>query len=149
MIRHQTNVALVGLALMLLGCEGPAVNRVPLVHIHGVVMLDGKPLPKAIVIFESADGSYSYAQTSSRGRYDLRFDSQTRGVMPGTKTVRISMNRRIHGLNSTDEGGPGDRAGGWYGKQPPEKIPQQYNAQSTLTVDVTASTSTFNFDLKS
>ena len=96
----------------------------------GVVTLDGKPLPKAVVIFESADGSFSYAQTDRRGRYDLRFDSQTRGVTPGAKTVRISMNRRIHGLNSNDEGGPGDRAGGAFKKQPPEVIPERYNLRS-------------------
>jgi hypothetical protein len=146
---HRTMVLLASAALALVGCGVPGVNRVPLVRVRGVVTFDGKPLAKAVIIFESPDGSFSYAQTSSRGRYDLWFDAQTRGVTPGKKTVRISMNRRLRGLNSHDEGGPGDRAGGAFRKQSPEKIPARYNVHSTLTVDVTADTRTFNFDLKS
>jgi hypothetical protein len=131
------------------GCGGPDVERVPLVRVRGKVTLDGKPLKQAVVVFESADGSFSYAETNSWGRYDLRFDSQTRGVTPGTKTVRVSMNRRIHGLNSNDEGAPGDKAGGSFRKQPPERVPEKYNVQSTLTVDVKPAAGTFNFDLTS
>jgi hypothetical protein len=113
------------------------------------VKLDGKPLQKAVVIFESTDGSYSFAQTDRWGRYDLRFDSQTRGVTPGAKTVRISMNRRLRGLSSNDEGGPGDRAGGAFKKQPPEAVPEQYNLHSSLRAEVTTDTTRFDFDLKS
>jgi hypothetical protein len=149
MIRRDTLILLFTMGLLLLGCGGPEVDRVELVRVRGLVTLDGKPLSKAVIVFEAPDGSFSYAQTSSRGGYDLRFDSQNRGVTPGAKTVRISMNRRIHGLNSTDEGVPGDKAGGWFGKQPPEAIPAKYNADSTLTAEVTSSTNTFNFDLKS
>ena len=65
----------------------------------------------------------------------------------GSKTVRISMNRRINGLNSNDEGGPEDAAGGSFQKQPPERIPEKYNVRSTLTVEVTADGDKFNFDL--
>jgi hypothetical protein len=151
---HSTNRRFAGpllvLALLVFtGCGNADVTRVPLVRVRGVVTLDGKPLEKAVVIFESADGSFSFAQSARGGGYDLRFDSYTRGVTPGKKTVRISMNRRIRGLNSHDEGGPGDRAGGAFAKQPPEAVPERYNVQSGLTVEVTLDTSRFDFDLKS
>jgi hypothetical protein len=131
------------------GCNGPETARVPLVRVSGVVTLDGDPLENAIVVFESEDGSYSYAQTDSLGHYDLKFDSQYAGVTLGQKAVRISMNRRIRGLNSNDEGGPGDTAGGSFEKQPKERIPEKYNLRSILSADVTASSKTFDFDLES
>jgi len=124
------------------------VKLPPLVRVRGVVKLDGKPLDKAVVIFEAADGSFSYAQTDRGGRYDLHFDSQTRGVTPGAKIVRISMNRRLRGLNSNDEGNPNDKAGGAFKKQPPELVPERYHKHSTLTVVVTADTKRCDFDLK-
>jgi hypothetical protein len=133
----------------LIGCGGPETTRVPLVRISGTVTLDGERLKKAVVVFESDDGSFSASETDSRGRYDLRFDSRTRGVTLGKKTVRISMNRRVHGLNSNDEGGPEDKAGGSFKKQPKERVPEEYNHRSTLVVDVTADTGRFNFDLHS
>lgn len=140
---------LLAMSLCLTGCGGSTVKSVPLIRVRGVVTLDGKPLPKAIVTFESADGSFSYGQTDGQGRYDLRFDSTTRGATSGAKTVRITMNRRIHGLNSNDEGGPGDRAGGAFPKQPPELIPARYNVLSDLNVEVSAQATRFDFDLKS
>jgi hypothetical protein len=133
----------------LVGCGGPETNRVPLARVTGTVTLDGEPLEKAVVVFESEDGAFSFGETDTRGRYELRFDSRTRGTTFGTKIVRISMNRRIHGLNSNDEGGPEDTAGGSFQKQPPERIPEKYNQRSVLTADVTEETATFNFDLVS
>ena len=122
------------------GCGGPETMRVELVRLGGAVSLDGTPLVKAVVIFEAPDGSYSYSETDSRGRYSLRFDSRNYGIKAGAKTVRISMNRRINGLNSTDEGGPEDKAGGWFGKQPPEIIAERYNERSRGTAKTGSST---------
>ena len=129
------------------GCGGQETTRVELVRVGGTVRLDGTPLVKAVVVFEAPDASFSYSETDSRGRYSLRFDSRNYGIKAGAKTVRISMNRRIKGLNSTDEGGPEDKAGGWFGKQPPESIPERYNKQSTLTADVSTTSRKFNYDL--
>jgi hypothetical protein len=137
------------IAVLVLASCGPGYQkRVALARAHGTITLDDKPLEKAVVIFESPDGSFSYAQTDSRGRYDLRFDPYQKGVTPGPKTVRISMNRRILGLNSNDEGGPGDRAGGSFSKQPPERVPERYNAHSELTVEVTLQRARYDFDLR-
>jgi len=146
--RHLQST-LIALLLLLAGCGDSQLKRPPLVRVRGVVTFDGKPLPKAVIVFESEDDSFSYAETDRRGSYDLRFDSQTRGVTRGTKVVRISMNRQIRGLNSNSEGGPGDRAGGKSKKLPPEAIPDQYNAHSTLKVEVTSDTGRFDFNLQS
>ena len=132
----------------IVGCSEARMKPVTLVRVRGVVTFKGKALEQAVVVFESQDGAFSYAQTDSRGRYDLRCDSRTRGVTPGTKTVRISMNRRIHGLNSHDEGGPEDRAGGAFPKQPAELIPDKYNLASTLIVNVASDTRRFDFDIQ-
>jgi hypothetical protein len=129
------------------GCGGPTIEAVPLVRVRGIVTLDGEPLEKAIVVFESNDGSYSYAETDARGRYDLRFDSKTRGATLGEKTVRIATNRRIKGFNANDEGGPDDRAGGMPPKQAAERVPSRYNTESTLSVTVAKDARTFDFAL--
>jgi hypothetical protein len=146
--RRQYATILLVLGLCLVAGCGPAVKEAPLVRARGVVTFNGAPLENAVVVFEGDDGSYSYSATDSRGRYRLRFDSQTLGVAPGKKIVRISMNRRIHGLNSNDEGGPDDRAGGAFPEQPSEIIPERYNVSSTLSVVVTPEDKTFDFDLR-
>src|SRR4051794_12579501 len=110
------------LVTVLAGCSGSNQKLVTLVRAGGIVTLDGEPLEGAVVIFEAAAGAFSYARTDSRGRYTLSFDSTEKGVTPGRKTVRISMKRRIKGLNSTDEGSPSDPAGGWFPRQPPERV---------------------------
>jgi hypothetical protein len=135
------------LSCTLAGCGGPETNRVELVRVRGVVKLDNEPLENAVVVFESPDKSFSYAQTDARGRYDLRFDSSSRGAAPGPKIVRISMNRRILGLNSFDEGSPNDKAGGAFEAQPPERIAERYNSRSVLTANVTPEADTFDFNL--
>jgi hypothetical protein len=137
----------VAVAFAMAGCGDPSTKRVRLVRVSGIVTLDGAPLSNAIVVFEAEDHSYSEAKTDGSGRYDLQFDTYTRGVTLGPKIVRISMNRRINGLNSTDEGGPEDRAGGWFGKQPAEIIPEKYNEQSVLTRLVTEDSHRFDFAL--
>jgi hypothetical protein len=129
------------------GCGDPSTTRVRLARVSGVVTLDRGPLANAIVVFEAEDHSFSEATTDRSGWYDLRFDSHTRGVTMGPKVVRISMNRRINGLNSTDEGGPKDRAGGWFGKQPDEVVPEKYNEQSVLTAHVSEDSHIFDFAL--
>src|SRR5262245_24092106 len=102
MLQNRTLSSWPILLVFLAGCGGSYPNRVTLIHAGGTVTLDGAPLDRAIVIFEAADRSFSYAQTDAWGRYTLRFDSKEKGVTPGQKTVRISMNRRLLGLNSNE-----------------------------------------------
>ena len=132
-------------------------SKVDLVSVSGTVTLDGEPLVNAVVTFESTtDGTYSFAQTDSNGYYSLQFDSVKDGVSPGMKKVEFSTTRKILGLNIDDEGGDGESgeagedAADSTGPDPSvEWVPECYNKESRLQVEVTPQTSTFNFDLKS
>jgi hypothetical protein len=143
---------------MMAGCSGTPqmdYSQVSLVSAHGVVTLDGQPLPAAVVIFESADGQFSYAMTSSHGEYELQFDSHQPGVTPGPKTVRISTTRKLLGLNASEGAEAGEaneeNKGQTLGPSSPaaERVPAKYNGQSELTVEVTPDRTEYNFDLVS
>lgn len=144
--------------LVLMGCStAPQMDygKVDLVGVSGKVTLDGEPLANAVVTFESVDdGTFSYAQTNSSGAYTLQFDTVKAGITPGVKKVEVSTTRRILGLNSDDEaGGEGEEGSESETASPQnsavESVPECYNKQSRIQVEVTASTTTFDFDLKS
>lgn len=126
-------------------------GKVDLLSVSGTVTLDGEPLPDAVITFEE-DSSFSFGLTGSSGGYTLQFDTQVSGCTPGKKIVRISTTRKITGLNTEEEGGgegTSDEPGSAAGKGGGEKVPDCYNKDSKLTVDVAAGSTTFNFDLKS
>ena len=125
-------------------------------------MLDGEPLAAAVITFEAPEtGTFSFARTDSSGNYTLQFDSEADGVMPGKKVVQVSTVRNVLGLageEGEEEGEPSGEQGessseaGEEQIAPPGKIeavPACYNKESKLTVEVTSSATTFNFDLKS
>ncbi len=137
---------------ILSGCSSePRSNyaAVGLIGASGKITQDGEAVPNAVVVFEHVeDGTMSYAMTSSSGDFVLQFDSEMAGVKPGKKRVEISTTRRILGLNTSEgssesESDPDDVV------QSQEKIPACYNKETKLAVEVTSSTTTFNFDLKS
>ncbi|MGH7127649.1 MAG: carboxypeptidase-like regulatory domain-containing protein [Planctomycetaceae bacterium] len=135
---------------LLAGCgPTPAANYGPLVPAHGQITLDGQPLANAVVTFEAEDGQFAYALTDASGRYTLQVDSATNGIPPGRKTVRISTTRKILSLNSTDEGGPESKERGRPKPPPPDRVPEKYNTNSELTVEVTADRSRYDFELLS
>lgn len=110
-------------------------SKAGLVEVGGTVRFGGEPLAGAIVLFENPEnGTFSYARTDQAGRYALMFDSVQPGVTKGRKTVRIKTS------GSLGEDDPGARSG-------PERIPARYNAESSLTVEVTADSSATDFDL--
>jgi hypothetical protein len=112
-------------------------SKAGLVQVGGTVRLGGKPLPKALVVFENTEnGTFSYGRTDDAGRYILMFDSVKQGVTKGPKTVRIKT------TGSFGEGDPDARSGG------KELVPARYNSASTLTVDVTADSTSTDFDLQ-
>lgn len=117
-----------------------------LVKAGGTVTLDGKPLSNAVVTFEDAvNRTTSNGVTNDRGVYRLMFDSQMAGVTPGKKLVRISTTKKVLGLNATDEGSDAPQGS----ERPKELVPDKYNRQSELTVEVTASKTTYDFSLQS
>ena len=140
------------------GCStAPSMDysKAGLVSVSGNITLDGKPLENAVVMFEAEDGQLSYGLTDSNGDYTLQFDSDMDGVTPGKKTVRISTTAKIIGLNTDDDGGEGEGGGeGESATAPPsseaERVPEKYNKNSKVTVDVKPDESqTFDFELSS
>lgn len=130
----------ISLISLLLGC-GPkdGYAELGLVEVTGTVTLDGKPLPQAKVTFESDDKRLATGVTDSAGHYALMYDSETRGCLPGPKTVRIT-------TGAADVEGGGAAEGSTSGKQ---TLPARFNTNSELKADVSAAQKTINFDLTS
>ena len=131
---------LLGLALAFTlaaaGCGGARdYSTLQLVPVTGKITLDGAPLAGAQVHFQGSDGLGATGVTDSGGNYTLNYDSEQAGSPPGAKTVKITT------AGAEEEGADPDNAVG-------EKVPARYNRQTTLKADVSATNSTFNFDLK-
>lgn len=136
------------LILLIIGCGGPKTDYslVDLVDAYGTVKLDGGPLPSAVVTFEDPeDDSFSFALTDANGNYELQFDSVKAGVKVGPKIVRISTTRKLLGLNSK----PGQENSAAAEGKLVEQVPDRYNKESELKVDVVHGQERYDFDLVS
>ncbi|WP_417390544.1 carboxypeptidase regulatory-like domain-containing protein [Gimesia sp.] len=124
-------------ALLLTGCGSGAEKLPELSDATGTILLDGKPLAGAQVSFEpqitnSVKAKASFGSTDEQGKFKLRYNATTDGVIPGKQIVRVS---KLSGTNEE----PGE-----------EILPDKYNTQSTLTAEVTKEgPNDFTFDLKS
>lgn len=130
-------IAAVAIVAALSGCGG-GPRRPDVVAIHGVVTLDGNPVPDAIVEFVPEKGRPSEGVTDASGRYDLDYTQSQKGAITGKHTVKITTFReeiRLEGKITQ--------------KGVRESIPPQYNSQSKLTADVTSESSEVNFTLTS
>jgi hypothetical protein len=84
----------VALILFVAGCSSEPYKIAP---VSGVVTVDGKPVPKAAVMFQPIateghlnPGPGSFGITDSEGRYTLELvGKKTRGVVVGKHKVRI------------------------------------------------------------
>lgn len=118
------------------GCGGPSGPE--LTSVSGTVRLDGAPLPGADILFIPENGSPSSGATDENGQYYLRYSVSRDGAMLGKHRVRISTYRAAH-LDAEGNRVPGS----------PEKLPPEYNRDSTLTKEVKPGRNTLDFDLKS
>lgn len=138
------------IGLVALGCGKPKADYslVDLVAGRGTVTLDGQPLSGAVVIFEDLlDGTFSYGLTDAAGQYVLQFDSEMQGVKTGKKVVRISTTRKLVGLNAKPGQGEEGDEGSEAAASGVEQVPDRYHRNSELTVEVTAVSGDFDFDL--
>jgi hypothetical protein len=119
-------------ALAVAGCgrSGPG-----LAGVTGVVTLNGKPLPGALVEFQPPGGSPSEGITNREGAYRLKFSHGKHGAMIGTHTVRINTDR-----GDEDESGEAIVE---------EVVPARYNRQSELTAEVKPGNNAIDFSLNS
>ena len=105
-------------------------------HVSGTVFLDGEPVSGATVEFTPQQGSTAYGITNSEGYYTLQYLPDRPGAVTGENTVRIT----TYDWRTTKEGNK---------IEIPEKLPERYNRQSTLTADVTSGSQTLDWKLTS
>lgn len=117
-------IAGVACSLLLTGCGG--VDRPQLATVKGKVTLNGQPVPLAKVYFAPVDGGQSSSgETAVNGEYELYFRYDEPGAQVGKHRVTVST---YQPPEVDDMGKP---IGGV-----PEKIPAQYNTNSTLEKEV-------------
>jgi hypothetical protein len=138
-----------GLLAAVVGCSG-GPKYAP---VSGVVMLDGKPYPKAVVSFQPVategnpnPGRGSSAYTDENGRFVLMGDNDVDGAVVGKHLVRI-MTRGNDVVGQSPEGGSPDETPL---KREVDPIPPEWNALSKKHFDVpSGGTDQANFDIVS
>ena len=123
------------------GC-GPRSDRLA---IHGKVTLDGAALDNGSIRFSTAGGGklFSSGAMIKDGVYDI---PQEKGLPPGKYRVEIS-SPDTKAKPIVVRSAPGEPQAP---PMAPERIPAEYNVNSTKTVDVDAAKDNeFNFDIAS
>lgn len=141
----------VGVCLvMLIGCGSS--STIPTLPVTGIVTLDGKPLPKAIVTFYDVTGknNASGGTTDDAGKFKLGFATFT-GAMPGSYKVTIQHLTKPDGSPLTVEPGMDATQLEMQGLAR-QALPPSYSdyAQTILKAEVTPESSSngVDFDLK-
>ncbi|HEY4258858.1 MAG TPA: hypothetical protein VGM98_01805 [Schlesneria sp.] len=131
---NQSHSLVLGLltTAVLAGCGS---SGVPLSAVEGVVLLDGQPLPNAIVEFQPEDRTGkarpSIGETGPDGKYRLRYSKNQRGAVVGKHKVLITT------FSPSGDG------------RFKERVPSAYNTSSTLVREVERSSNWVDFDLLS
>lgn len=110
------------LAISAAGC-GNSSGRFP---ISGDVTFKGQPLASGAILFEGADGSRG-GTTITDGKYALPSDQ---GLLPGAYTVRVSA------VQSPEMSGPPGPEAAALERSNRDLVPPEFNAKSTLNLDV-------------
>ncbi|WP_437203256.1 carboxypeptidase-like regulatory domain-containing protein [Planctomicrobium sp. SH664] len=116
----------------LLGCGGSADDRGVVV---GTILMNGQPLPNAVVLFNSGQGRPSQGITDAQGKYELKYSSQQKGAVPGHYSVMISP------LELSDDAAKTAKN--------TVRIPAKYNSKTELTADVKPGKNAIDFALTS
>lgn len=125
---------------LLTGCSGDD-GTPELGQVTGVVKMDDKPLPNALVEFHPQDhetGRHSSATTDEDGYYKLEYSLRASGAMLGKHTVKI-----------TTQGVETEYASDGSEIASKQKVPAKYNVKSELVEEVKAGSQKINFDLDS
>lgn len=126
--------------LTLLGGCGGAGDDLPRQEISGSVILQGEPLSEGMIQFrpETNQGTFASAAILD-GKYSI---PRHEGPVAGGYRVIITSPPKSTAMPS--EGGPGKAP-----PSPPDRIPKNYNASSTLNAEVkVGQPNRFDFDLK-
>ncbi|QDT41811.1 hypothetical protein Pan241w_18790 [Gimesia alba] len=111
------------------GCFGGGESLPELANVTGTVTLDGSPLTGANVLFQPQQGKTAFAMTDENGKFELMYNQDTAGAVPGNYTVKVSKEK------NPEE--PGNNL-----------VPPNYNENTTLKADVkSGEENDFQFDL--
>ena len=135
-MRHVLNLFVLSGLVTVLGCGGIPSD---FGRVSGKVTLDDEPLADAFVTFQPDSGDRkSEGKTDANGNYELQYTFKQEGARVGTHKVSISTyQERTYNDDGT------------YGPPAPEKVPVQYNKETTLTATVEGTSNSIDFDLKS
>lgn len=132
--------------LLSVGCGKTAGDIPPTAPVSGVVLLDGKPVDGAMVVFAPVGGGRygAYAITDSAGRFELKASEDVKGAVPGkyrvqvTKLVREGAGSQFlvqedleHALKAGGASRPGQEG------QTKNVLPQKYANPETSGIEVT------------
>lgn len=116
-----------------LGCGDSGLGTV-----SGTVHMDGQPLSDAVITFypivedaSQGGGGASYGRTNENGEYELQYNRSTKGAEIGQHKVEIT---------TLVEGGGGD-----YGPGKKETVPNKYNIDTELMVEVISGHNVIDF----
>src|SRR5262249_14263940 len=122
--------------LLMASCLGCGSGAPRVAKVSGRVTMDGKPLPKASVMFapmatkgHENPGPTAQGMTDAEGRYELSVDVATQGAVVGKCRIYISTRLSDPAIDERDAGGP-------IRSLPKDKVPQRYNTGTELTFDV-------------
>jgi hypothetical protein len=74
----------------LAGCGGGGPKPPEIIPVKGVVMYQGKPIPKLAVVFNPDKGMIASGKTDDQGRFVLMTSKPGDGAMVGNYTVTVS-----------------------------------------------------------
>lgn len=143
-VSHRQLLAFVllnGACLFVAGCGGGDAGGPRGVAVSGTVTLDGAPLDHGTVLIKWK-GNAAGGEIAN-GKFAIPANV---GPIPGKHRVEISSLEGGTKVTSTDPAKAMEEASG---PPPTERIPANYNTESTLTAEVKAGGDTFSFELKS
>jgi hypothetical protein len=129
MLKGRKFAASLLLAVVASGCGG---SDVELGAVTGTVYLDGKPLPRAAVVFVPVKpGRSAIGGTDENGVYEMTYTPSSTGALVGEVMVEIRT------------GSPDNP------KEFPERVPAKYNNRSELKAVVEPGSNVLDFHLDS
>lgn len=139
-IRVMSAFGLFAASLMFVGCGDGLGDTPPIGTVSGIVLLDGKPVPNANIMFKPLSGGrVSSAVSDDQGSYTLQY----RNNIPGAKVDR----HRVSVWTGIEAEGFPDMEG--YVPPAKETLPAKYRGTSELEVDVIDGDNTIPLDLTS
>lgn len=156
---HLKTLLYLAVAATVAGCSplsSPQYGNLGLVNVGGYVRLDGEPLAGVTVEYhDEANAVFSFGYTDKNGWYELMFDSNQPGIIPGPRILKFRdgppagyaefVEDAAQESSVGEESAVGDPDGG--GRGSVAKIPACYFDQLKTEVVVPSNDATINIGL--